>query len=124
MWFLLTMDPFLTFHVPLSSITPLSIGVRDAVSVITDDKDKLARQLDRTSGDKYSALEEAGRLDVDKQRSAARDIGKPFDPGPVSDLSLANDNPPPAREADRPRAASDTPVQSVPTPEKSKGLEL
>jgi len=89
--------------------------VRDAVSVITDDKDKLARQLDRTSGDKYSALEEAGRLDIDKQRSVARDIGKPFDPGPVSDLSLANDKPPPAR---------DQPVQPSPTPEKSKGLEL
>jgi conjugative relaxase-like TrwC/TraI family protein len=98
--------------------------VRDAVSVITDDKDKLARQLDRTSGDKYSALEEAGRLDVDKQRSVARDIGKPFDPGPVSDLSLANDKPPPARAADTPRAARDQPVQPAPTPEKSKGLEL
>jgi conjugative relaxase-like TrwC/TraI family protein len=95
--------------------------VRDAVSVITDDKDKLARQLDRTSGDKYSALEEAGRLDVDKQRSVARDIGKPFDPGPVSDLSLANDKPPLARAADTPR---DRPVQPAPTPEKSKGLEL
>jgi conjugative relaxase-like TrwC/TraI family protein len=95
--------------------------VRDAVSVITDDKDKLARQLDRTSGDKYSALEEAGRLDVDKQRSVARDIGKPFDPGPVSDLSLANDKPPPARAAD---TARDQPVQPAPTSEKSKGLEL
>ena len=99
--------------------------VRDDVRLITDDKEKLARQLDRTSGDKYSALEEAGKLDVDRQRVAARDVAKPFDPGNLDGLGLASDPPQRSREQGPALRGHDPkPVPQIPVPEKIKGLEL
>lgn len=99
--------------------------VRKDVSIITNDKEKLAHQLDRTSGDKYSSLEETGRLDVDRRQFTARDPARPFDPGPLDGLGLSGDEPasaparsPASRSADQKRA------QQLPLPEKSKGLEL
>lgn len=69
--------------------------VREDLKVFTDDKDKLIRQIDRTSGNKTSALETTGQLQVDQDRTTAgvaKEREKPFDPGPVaSDLSLLSD---------------------------------
>ena len=109
--------------------------VRDDVKVITDDKEKLGRQLNRTTGDKYSALEEAGRLDVDKHKIAARDPDKPFDPGSLEGLGLADDKlragPPSESKPEPPRQQTpakqgndEKAVQPLSLPEKSKGMEL
>jgi len=109
--------------------------VRDDVKVITDDKEKLGRQLNRTTGDKYSALQEAGRLDIDKHKTAARDPQQPFDPGKLEGLGLADDKqragpiPESKPQTSREQAAVDQaknskPVEPLPLPEKSKGMEL
>ena len=55
--------------------------VRDAITMVVDDKEKLQRQLDHNPGDKTSALETLGRLDIDGGKRAA-DPAK-FDPGPI-----------------------------------------
>src|SRR3546814_2621996 len=39
--------------------------VRDALTMIVDDKEKLSRQLDMNPGNKTSALETLGRIDID-----------------------------------------------------------
>lgn len=65
--------------------------VRDELSVITDDKQRLGQQLDRNPGDKTSALETMGKLQIDL--SASRPAGsssaprpeKQFDPGKMPD---------------------------------------
>ena len=109
--------------------------VRDDVKVITDDKEKLGRQLNRTTGDKYSALEEAGRLDVDKHKIAARDPDKPFDPGSLEGLGLADDKlrvgpisetkaEPPRQQTPAKQGNDEKAVQPLSLPEKSKGMEL
>jgi hypothetical protein len=99
--------------------------VRDDVRVITDDKDKLINQLNRTTGDKYSALEEAGRLDIDNHKSAARTPDKPFDPTRLDGLSLARDSVQPGPErGPAPRPETQKQAPQLPVPEKTKGLEL
>jgi conjugative relaxase-like TrwC/TraI family protein len=99
--------------------------VRDDLRVITDDKEKLTSQLNRTTGDKYSALEEAGRLDVDKHKSPARVPDKPFDPTRPDGLALARDSLPGGPErAPAPRPETQKQAPSLPVPEKIKGLEL
>lgn len=40
--------------------------VRDNMTLFTDDKEKLARQIERTSGNKTSSLETTGKLNIDK----------------------------------------------------------
>ncbi|MAM37744.1 MobF family relaxase (plasmid) [Sphingobium naphthae] len=55
--------------------------VRDDLTMVVDDKEKLQRQLDHNPGDKTSALETLGRLDIDGAKGPA-DPTK-FDPGPV-----------------------------------------
>lgn len=92
--------------------------VRDVVTVITDDRDKLARQLDRTTGDKFSALETVGALRVDRQQPGAAK----FDPGPLADLDRAT-------QAGRTRVpssanATDRSQSPMPVPSKEKTLEL
>jgi conjugative relaxase-like TrwC/TraI family protein len=99
--------------------------VRDDLRVITDDKEKLTRQLGRTTGDKYSALEEAGRLDVDKHRAAARAPDAPFNPGTIDGLDLPRDSIQPCVErAPAPRPDTQKPTPQLSVPEKVKGLEL
>src|SRR3546814_2225365 len=53
--------------------------VRDAITMIVDDKEKLSRQLDMNPGNKTSALETLGRIDIDERRGSAPEA--PFDPG-------------------------------------------
>ncbi|UVO53719.1 conjugative relaxase [Sphingomonas sp. SUN039] len=92
--------------------------VRDGVTVVTDDRDKLARQLDRTTGDKYSALETVGALRVDRQQPGAAK----FDPGQVVDLARAAQ----AGRTCAPSSANSTDLglPSIPVPSKEKTLDL
>ena len=89
--------------------------VRDGVTVITDNIDKLARQLDRNSGDKQSALEIAGGMRVDRQQSSA----PKFDPGRVPDFARTPTSDTPAKAPPAPDR-----VPRLPLPSKEKGLEL
>ncbi len=111
--------------------------VRDALTVIVDDKEKLSRQLDMNPGNKTSALETLGRIDIDGRGRTAP--AAPFDPGPIDVLGLPDlpadggDLPPlPAGTADR-LAKGETPAapdksgrdDTLPAlPERSLGLDL
>jgi conjugative relaxase-like TrwC/TraI family protein len=115
--------------------------VRDALTLVVDDKEKLARQLDMTPGNKTSALETLGRLDIDARRGP----GPPerFDPGPIdgvdlSDLPPLPDDLPPlpdgggapvtAVPVKDPKAPADLKPDRgdalPPLPERSLGLDL
>ena len=62
--------------------------VRDELTMVVDDKDKLARQLDLNPGNKTSALEAVGRLDIDASKvtkSAAL-----FNAGPIDRIDLSD----------------------------------
>ena len=111
--------------------------VRDALTMIVDDKEKLSRQLDMNPGNKTSALEILGRIDIDGRGGAAPAV--PFDPGPIDGLGLPDppadggDLPPlPAATADGPPkgATPDVPDKNghgdtlPPLPERSLGLDL
>lgn len=61
--------------------------VRNELTMVVDDKDKLARQLDMNPGNKTSALETLGRLDIDGRKSPANPVK--FDPGPIDGINLA-----------------------------------
>ena len=108
--------------------------VREELKIFTDDKDKLIRQIDRTSGNKTSALEVTGQLAVDKETTTAAIVNerdKPFDPGPIaSDLSLISD-----RDRSKGPAALDAALGplaklferdalQLSVPEKTKELDL
>ena len=109
--------------------------VRDELHLFTDDKDKLIRQIDRTSGNKTSALEVTGQLQVDRELTTAaiaRERDKPFDPGPiVGERSLASNRDqgklldalypglaPPEKQQTEP------PVPQLSVPEKTKGMDI
>jgi len=62
--------------------------VRDDLTMIVDDKERLERQLDANPGNKTSALETLGRLDIDGKNSGAERIK--FDPGPIDGINLAD----------------------------------
>lgn len=111
--------------------------VRDALTMIVDDKGKLSRQLDMNPGNKTSALETLGRIDIDGRRSIAPVA--PFDSGPIDGLGLPDlpadggDPPPlPAATPDGPAkgATQDAPDKNgrgdtLPAlPERSLGLDL
>jgi conjugative relaxase-like TrwC/TraI family protein len=109
-----------------------NVGVtraRDGVSVITDDQVKLARQLNRTPGDKLSALEVTGQLGIDRsgpqQRAVSINLGLiPLDA--LADFPRSS----PAMQGRAGPQGSNTaaPPKStlppLPLPEKAKGLEL
>ena len=79
---------------------------RDELTLVVDDKEKLARQLDHNPGNKTSALETLGQLDVDRAARTGRGTrsGEVFDPGPIdlADLPpLPGDLPPIKDVSDR-----------------------
>lgn len=108
--------------------------VRDHITLVVDDKDKLIRQLDSNPGNKTSALETLGRLDIDRERvrGAGRSPGTFFDPGPIGPTNL------PPLPGDLPdfrskevgdglssKATPDGASVSLPLlPERSRGLDL
>lgn len=110
--------------------------VRDELTMVVDDKDKLARQLDMSPGNKTSALEVLGQLDIDGGKSRPREK---FDPGPVDGMDLTDlpplptDLPPlPDSGASAPRGDGGKPPDLKPErgevlpplPERSLGLDL
>ena len=113
--------------------------VRDEMTMVVDDKAKLERQLDNNPGNKTSALETVGRLDVDRERGTGTSPREKFDPGPVdlSDLPpLPGDPPLPTAGKGQAASAPGDPLKSPPElkpdrsdvlpplPERSLGLDL
>ncbi|HEX7855029.1 MAG TPA: MobF family relaxase [Sphingobium sp.] len=62
--------------------------VRDELTMVVDDREKLERQLDLNPGNKTSALETVGRLDIDGKKGPAQPVK--FDPGPIDGITLAD----------------------------------
>jgi conjugative relaxase-like TrwC/TraI family protein len=60
--------------------------VRDNIVIVTDDRDKLARQLEANRGDKSSALEAIGQLKVEAVLSRRAGSGRAFLPSDERDL--------------------------------------
>jgi hypothetical protein len=113
--------------------------VRDEMTMVVDDKAKLERQLDNNPGNKTSALETVGRLDVDRERGTGTSPREKFDPDPVdlSDLPpLPGDPPLPTAGKGQAASAPGDPLKSPPElkpdrsdvlpplPERSLGLDL
>ena len=116
--------------------------VRDELTMVVDSREKLERQLDLNPGNKTSALETVGRLDIDGKKGPAP--AAKFDPGPIEGINLVDqpdifadlppvpDGPvaPPAATAKAGdlKAPSDLkPDESdllPPLPERSLGLDL
>jgi hypothetical protein len=101
--------------------------VRDALTIVVDDKDRLSRQLDKATGNKASALETLGRLDIDPAGRSAPVQGNLA--ASKSDLGL-----PDQRVITR-SASSDKTAPNIPAaqpdigiaahlPERSLGLDL
>ena len=114
--------------------------VRDELTMIVDDKEKLTRQLDMNPGNKTSSLETLGRLDIDGKKGPGAQPREKFDPGPIDGVDLSDlppiptDLPPlpdgaaPAPAAKAPPAPPDLkpdrPDPLPPLPERSLGLDL
>ncbi|OYW83696.1 MAG: AAA family ATPase, partial [Sphingobium sp. 32-64-5] len=62
--------------------------VRDELTMVVDNREKLERQLDFNPGNKTSALETVGRLDIDGKKGPAQPVK--FDPGPIDGINLAD----------------------------------
>jgi conjugative relaxase-like TrwC/TraI family protein len=62
--------------------------VRDELIMVVDNREKLERQLDLNPGNKTSALETVGRLDIDGKKRPAQPVK--FDPGPIDGINLAD----------------------------------
>ena len=110
--------------------------VRDELTMIVDDKEKLERQLDMNPGNKTSAMETLGRLDIDgKKGTSPHDK---FDPGPIEGVDLTDLPPlptdlpplpdgavPAAKDPQRPPDLNpDRGDVLPPLPERSLGLDL
>jgi len=114
--------------------------VRDALTMVVDDKEKLGRQLDMNPGDKTSSLETVGRLDIDGHKGPGARPREEFNPGPIdgvdlsdlpplpSDLPPLPDGPAQAPAARDPKAPPDLKPERAdalpPLPERSLGLDL
>ena len=113
--------------------------VRDELTMVVDDKAKLEGQLDNNPGNKTSALETLGRLDVDRERGTGTIPREKFDPGPIdlADLPpLPGDPPLPAAGTGQAGPAPADALKSPPDlkpdrgdvlpplPERSLGLDL
>ncbi|WOF45550.1 conjugative relaxase [Sphingopyxis indica] len=111
--------------------------VREELTMVVDDRKKLTRQLQHNPGNKTSALEVRGKLDIDEKLALPKGAEK-FDPGPIEGLGLpdglaiaagspeksngfAENAKPSAVPADGTRATDDL---LPPLPERSLGLDL
>ncbi|KKC26871.1 hypothetical protein WP12_06630 [Sphingomonas sp. SRS2] len=129
--------------VNLSNQRLFNVGVtrvRDELTMIVDDKEKLERQLDMNPGNKTSALETLGRLDIDGKKGPGAQPREKFDPGPIDGVDLSDlpplvtdlpplpDNSASASAAKNPKAPpdvkSDRSDPLPPLPERSLGLDL
>jgi hypothetical protein len=128
----------------LSNQRMFNVGVtrvRDELTMIVDNKVKLARLLDHNPGNKTSSLETMGRLDIEGKAPVAP--REPFNPGPVDGVTLPEgadssgllpDLPPlpdghamgaaPAKDLGRMPDKLDGAEILPPLPERSLGLDL
>src|SRR3546814_17876762 len=96
--------------------------VRDGLTMIVDDKEKLARQLDMNPGNKTSSLETVGRLDIDGNMAKGAKAREDFNPGPTAGLALSDlpplpaDPPPPPTPGHPPPPGTDPATQPQPHP--------
>jgi len=112
--------------------------VRDELTMIVDDREKLERQLDMNPGNKTSALETLGRLEIDGRKEPGAQPREKFDPGPIDGVDLSDLPPlpgdlPPLPEGAAPAAKDPQRPPDVkpdrgdvlpPLPERSLGLDL
>src|SRR3546814_5749494 len=112
--------------------------VRYGLTMIVDDKEKLARQLDMNPGNKTSSLETVGRLDIDGNMAKGAKAREDFNPGPIDGVDLSDlpplpaDLPPPPDAgaaapvgkdpAENAEPKPDRPVQLPPLPARNLGL--
>ena len=114
--------------------------VRDELTMVVDDKEKLARQLDMNPGNKTSSLETLGRLDIDGRKGPGAQPREKFDPGPIDGVNLSDLAPVPSDLPPLPDGAASAPAAKAPQappdlkpdrgdplpplPERSLGLDL
>ncbi len=94
--------------------------VRDDLTLYTDNKDKLTAAIERNEGNKTSALETIGKIDVDKpapERAGNPPGATPHAPSPI-DLNK------PSMDLTKMRASVEPRATDLPFPEKDIGLEL
>lgn len=96
--------------------------VRDDLTLHTDNKDRLISAIERNEGNKTSALETVGRLEIDAPRDSAGGKGrtdKTFNPEVPADL-LKSDS----MDLTKLRVAVEPRVPDKPFPEKDISLEI
>ncbi len=114
--------------------------VRDELTMVVDDREKLERQLDMNPGNKTSALETLGRLDIDGKKGSGVQPREKFDPGPIDGIDLSDLPPIPTDLPPLPDGAASVPAAKAPQsppdlkpdrgdplpplPERSLGLDL
>ncbi len=131
-----------SFERNLSNQRLFNVGVtrvRDELTLIVNDKEKIKGQLDANPGNKTSALQTLGKLNIDAKKGAS--VREKFDPGPIDgvdlpDLLSLDDLPPlpgkedalsfPAsKDGSVPRASkADRGEALPPLPDRSLGLDL
>src|SRR3546814_8755971 len=80
--------------------------VRDELTMVVDDREKLERQLAMNPGNKTSALETLGRLDIDGKKGPGPRAK--FDTGPIDGVDLADLPPLPGALPPLPRSEEHT----------------
>lgn len=96
--------------------------VRDDLTLHTDNKDRLISAIERNEGNKTSALETVGRLEIDAPRSSGSAPGKTdktFNPEVPADLAK-----PDSMDLGKLRVAVEPRVPDKPFPEKDISLEI
>lgn len=96
--------------------------VRDDLTLHTDDKERLISAIERNEGNKTSALETVGRLEIDAPRASEAGRGKSdktFSPEVPADLAR-----PDSMDLSKHRVAVEPRVPDKPFPEKDISLEI
>jgi hypothetical protein len=96
--------------------------VRDDLTLHTDNKDRLISAIERNEGNKTSALETVGRLEIDAPRSSGSTpskTDKTFNPEVPADLAK-----PDSMDLGKLRVAVEPRVPDKPFPEKDISLEI
>ena len=95
--------------------------VRDDLTLYTDNKDRLTTAIERNEGNKTSALETVGQLEVDKgpqRQNGPASPSTPFNPALPPELDRK------AMDLTQLRVAVEPRAPDLPFPEKDIGLEL
>ncbi|MGY6637255.1 MAG: MobF family relaxase [Erythrobacter sp.] len=96
--------------------------VRDDLTLHTDNKDRLISAIERNEGNKTSALETVGRLEIDASRDSWAGPGKTdktFNPEVPADLAKSD-----SMDLSKHRVAVEPRVPDKPFPEKDISLEI